>query len=110
MTRTGQTTTKRRTASKEKRREQLIKATIRSVARRGLSDTTMAAVAGEAGLSQGIINLHFQSKERLLIETLTYLADEYRRAWEAALAGVERARIGISPGCAAGRRGVLWEQ
>ena len=87
MTRTEQTTTKRRTASKKERRQQLIKATIRSVAKRGLLDTTMATVAGEAGLSQGIINLHFQSKERLLVETLRYLADEYRRAWEAALAG-----------------------
>ena len=37
-------------------------------------------MAQEAGLSQGIINLHFQSKEGLLTETLRYLADEYRNA------------------------------
>jgi len=79
------TATKRRTASKEERQEQLIQATIRSVASRGLSDTTMATVSSEAGLSQGIINLHFQSKERLLVETLRYIADEYRRAWKKAL-------------------------
>ena len=42
--------------------------------------TTIATVAREAGLSQGIINLHFQTKERLLTETLRYLADEYRNA------------------------------
>lgn len=77
----------RRTASKAERRLQLIKATIRSIAKRGLSETTMAAVAGEARLSQGIINLHFQSKERLLIETLRYVADEYRATWEKALQG-----------------------
>jgi TetR/AcrR family transcriptional repressor of bet genes len=65
----------------------LIKATVRSVAKNGLSDTTMAAVAREAGLSQGIINLHFQSKERLLVETLRYIADEYRTSWEKALDG-----------------------
>ncbi len=76
---------KRRTASKEERRTQLIKATIRSIAKRGLSDTTMATVAGEAKLSQGIINLHFQSKERLLIETLRFVADEYRATWTKAL-------------------------
>ncbi len=75
----------RRTESKEKRRLQLIKATIRSIAKRGLSDTTMATVAGEAQLSQGIINLHFQSKERLLVETLRYVADDYRNAWGKAL-------------------------
>lgn len=78
---------RKRTASKEQRQEQLILATIRSVASRGLSDTTMATVSSEAGLSQGIINLHFQSKERLLVETLRYIADEYRQAWKKALAG-----------------------
>ncbi len=76
---------KRRTASKQERRIQLIKATINTIARRGLSDTTIATVAGEAKLSQGIINLHFQSKELLLVETLSYVVDEYRVAWETAL-------------------------
>ena len=79
------TVPKKRTASKEQRRLQLIKATIRTVAKRGLSDTTMATVSGEAGLSQGIINLHFQSKDRLLVETLRFVADEYRNAWQSAL-------------------------
>lgn len=78
---------RKRTASNEERQEQLIQATIRSVASRGLSDTTMARVSSEAGLSQGIINLHFQSKDRLLVETLRYIADEYRQAWKKALAG-----------------------
>lgn len=72
---------KRRTASKEVRQDQLIKATIRSIARHGLSVTTIATVAKEAGLSQGIINLHFQSKERLLEETLSHIVDEYRVSW-----------------------------
>jgi TetR/AcrR family transcriptional repressor of bet genes len=76
---------KRRTASKEQRQTQLIKATIRSIAKHGLSVTTMATVAKEAGLSQGIINLHFQSKERLLEGTLRYVVDEYRTAWYKAL-------------------------
>ena len=77
--------TKRRTASKEERQVQLIKATIRSVAKRGLSLTTMATVASEAKLSQGIINLHFKSKKRLLEETLRFVVDEYRAAWHKAL-------------------------
>lgn len=79
--------TSRRTAPKEERQQQLIQATIQSVAKNGLSDTTMATVSREAGLSQGIINLHFQSKDRLLIETLRHIADEYRIAWEKALSG-----------------------
>jgi len=80
-------TTKKRTASKEERQRQLIQATIRSVAKHGLSDTTMSTVSREAGLSQGIINLHFQSKERLLVETLRHIAEEYRLTWEKALSG-----------------------
>ncbi|HET6565229.1 MAG TPA: transcriptional regulator BetI, partial [Xanthomonadales bacterium] len=76
----------RRTASKETRRQQLIQATIRSIAKYGLSDTTVATVAREAKLSQGIVNLHFQSKQGLLIETLKSVADEYKDAWEKALA------------------------
>lgn len=77
--------TKRRTAPREERRVQLIRATIRSIAKNGLSVTTIATVAGEAGLSQGIINLHFQSKERLLEETLGHIVGEYRAAWYKAI-------------------------
>lgn len=76
---------KKRTAPKETRQLQLIRATIRSIAKHGLSTTTTATVASEAKLSQGIINLHFQSKDRLLVETLRYVADEYKATWEAAL-------------------------
>ncbi len=84
---------RRRTAPPEERREQLIAATIRSVARRGLADTTIATVAREAGLSQGIINLHFRTKERLLTETLRYLADEYRNACRTAAAVAETSPV-----------------
>src|SRR5262245_9920898 len=87
---------KRRTAPPEQRREQLIQATIRSVADRGLSETTIATVAQEAGLSQGIVNLHFRSKDGLLTETLRYLADEYRNACrEAAAAAAESPVAGL---------------
>ncbi len=80
----------RRTAPPEQRRRQLIEASIRSIADYGLAGTTIATVSREAGLSQGIINLHFKTKERLLIETLRYLSDEYRNACgEAAAAAVD---------------------
>ncbi len=76
---------RRRTASKEERKLQLIEATMASIAKHGLSDTTMSTVVGEAGLSQGIINLHFQSKEKLLLETLAHVVDEYKSLWEQSL-------------------------
>ena len=77
---------KGRKASKETRRLQLIEATIDSLAKRGYSDTTMADVADGAGLSRGIVNFHFESKEKLLVGTLQHMADEYAAHWRGALA------------------------
>src|SRR5690606_1583564 len=65
----------RRTATREERRQQLILATIKCISRKGLGSITLGDVAQEAGLSQGIVNLHFTSKENLLNETLQYLAE-----------------------------------
>lgn len=81
-----------RKASKEQRRQQLIEATIDSLARRGYAETTMADVADGAGLSRGIVNFHFESKEKLLVATLQYMADEYSSHWRGALA-----RAGAEP-------------
>jgi TetR/AcrR family transcriptional repressor of bet genes len=75
----------RRTAARAERRAQLIAATMTCIGRRGISGTTLADVAREAGLSQGIVNLHFESKDNLLRETLESLADEYRSHFERAL-------------------------
>jgi transcriptional repressor BetI len=75
-----------RKASKEARRQQLIEATIDSLSKRGYSETTLADIADGAGLSRGIVNFHFESKEKLLIATLQYMADEYAAHWRNALA------------------------
>ena len=74
-----------RKASKETRQQQLIEATIDSLAKRGYSDTTLANVADGAKLSRGIVNFHFESKEKLLVATLQYMADEYAGHWNATL-------------------------
>jgi AcrR family transcriptional regulator len=75
-----------RKASRPVRRQQLIDATIVVLARKGYSALTVADVAKTAGLSVGIINFHFESKEKLLASCLTYLAEEYYRNWKGALA------------------------
>lgn len=72
----------RRTASREMRRHQLINATMKCIGRKGIGGTTLGDVAGEAGLSQGIVNLHFESKENLLRETLKTIAEEYRTQFD----------------------------
>ena len=76
-----------RKASRDERRQQLIEATIETIARRGYARTTLTDVANAAGLSHGLVNFHFQSKEKLLTETLLYLAGEYRDNWTKALDG-----------------------
>ncbi|UCI30271.1 transcriptional regulator BetI [Mesorhizobium sp. B4-1-4] len=83
-----------RKASKEVRQLQLIEATIDSLAKRGYSETTMADVADGAGLSRGIVNFHFESKEKLLVATLQHMYDEYSAHWRNALqkAGGDPAR------------------
>jgi TetR/AcrR family transcriptional repressor of bet genes len=67
----------RRALSKQRRRQQLIDATIKCISKKGLGSLTLADVAIEAGLSQGIVNLHFDSKDNLLKETLRFLAEDY---------------------------------
>jgi len=76
---------KRRALPKEVRKEQLIQATMKCIARTGLSGVTMAKVTTEAGLSLGIANLHFKSKDKLLLETLEYVTAEYSRGQRAIL-------------------------
>ena len=67
----------RRALSKERRQQQLLDATIKCISNKGLGSMTLADVANEAGLSQGIVNLHFKSKDNLLKETLNYLFEDY---------------------------------
>lgn len=78
-----------RTQSRDLRRQQLIEATIATLAERGFSRTTLTEVAKRAGLSHGLVLFHFQSKENLLAETLDYLSQEYRSNWEEALAAAD---------------------
>jgi TetR/AcrR family transcriptional repressor of bet genes len=75
----------RRRAAKGVRKRQLIEATIESIAKRGLGETTLAHVSKAAGLSQGIVNLHFTSKENLLNETLNFLREDYDQALQTSL-------------------------
>ncbi len=70
-----------RTASPEVRRQQLIDATIASIGKFGISGTTLNRVTQEAGLSLGLVNFHFKSKDALLVATLQHLADEHRDLW-----------------------------
>ncbi|NIQ23701.1 MAG: transcriptional regulator BetI, partial [Pseudomonas stutzeri] len=69
-----------------RRRQQLINATVRVIARHGLSKTTVARVAKAANLSAGIVSFYFQGKDELLLATLEHLDREFGEAVQTALA------------------------
>ena len=76
-----------RTLSREERRTQLFEATLSTIAECGFSRTTLTEVARRAGLSHGLVLFHFETKDKLLVETLDYLSEDYRQNWQAALDG-----------------------
>lgn len=89
--------------SKEVRQEELIAATMRCIARVGLSATTLQMVTREAGLSLGIANLHFQSKENLLRATLESVMREYHSGQFAILEDEDEDEGEVSPAVRLGR-------
>src|SRR5581483_10024614 len=53
----------------------IVEAMRTSVAARGITGSTFDAVAGEAGVSRGLLHYYFGTKERLLIEVVRREAD-----------------------------------
>jgi len=107
----------RRALAKERRRQQLLDATIKCISKKGLGGLTLAEVAAEAGLSQGIVNLHFHSKDNLLKETLSFLAGEYdeaftrtldRHAPDAARTLLKLMQMDLSPAVCDRRKLAVW--
>lgn len=78
-----------RKATKDKRRQQLIDATIESIAKRGLTETTITHISKGAGMSRGIINFYFDSKEKMMQECLQHLLAEKDAVWQETLLGGE---------------------
>jgi TetR/AcrR family transcriptional repressor of bet genes len=81
----GQKPRKERKENADRRRRQLLDAARRSILRHGLARTTLATVAEEAGLSQGVAVFYFKSKGGLLTETLRDLYQGYESLWTRAL-------------------------
>src|SRR5688572_30278505 len=61
------------------RRRQLIDATLASIHRHGLPDTTVSTIGAAAGLSPGIIHHYFGGKDDLLFEAMRRLLAELRQ-------------------------------
>jgi len=52
------------------RKQQIVRATVRCLAREGYTKLTMKKVAREAGVSQGILHYYFADKRAILVATL----------------------------------------
>jgi phenylpropionate dioxygenase-like ring-hydroxylating dioxygenase large terminal subunit/AcrR family transcriptional regulator len=68
------------------RKQDLIDATMRTIAEHGLSNVTLAKVAALAGCTPAAVSFHFNSKEALLTATLRQVAEEFEHTLAAAIA------------------------
>ena len=75
-----------RSENKKNSNLKLISSTIKNLSKKGINELTMQDVSQGAGLSQGIVNFHFKSKELLLIETLKYISNEYLDSFQRSIA------------------------
>jgi len=67
----------KRSLSKARNRQLLIDATFDVVAEYGVAGVSFTRVLERAGLSRGMINLHFESKEQLLLAAAKMMAEKY---------------------------------
>jgi TetR/AcrR family transcriptional regulator, transcriptional repressor of bet genes len=70
----------------QRRRADIIDATMAVIARQGLSNTTIERVALQAGVSPGLVIVYFKRKELLLLEALKTVAAEFEDARRKAIA------------------------
>ncbi len=72
----------------ERSRRLLIEATLESIARKGISETTVSRIIEHAGVSRGMIHLHFGGKDKLLEEAARTFCEAYYIEMDRQLAGV----------------------
>nr|WP_235263524.1 transcriptional regulator BetI [Nitrincola sp. A-D6] len=61
---------------KDTRKQQLIQATLESIAELGLQNTTIITISRRAGMSSGIISHYFGGKQGLIEAALRYLLEQ----------------------------------
>jgi AcrR family transcriptional regulator len=59
------------------RHQEILDATARVITDRGLAETRISDIADRCGVSPGLILYYFESKDRLLVEALTFANDKY---------------------------------
>ncbi|HXF38009.1 MAG TPA: TetR/AcrR family transcriptional regulator, partial [Actinomycetota bacterium] len=91
------------------RHQEILEAAVRVITERGLAETRISDIAERCGVSPGLILYYFDSKDRLLVEALTFANDRFYlrmsrevrrlpRAWDRLARLVELSTPGYLPG------------
>lgn len=75
--------------SSEERREEILRATLNIVARKGFANVTLREVAGEIGVVHGLIRHYFPSREELVAAAFDYAVTAELASESALLDGLE---------------------
>ena len=87
MARANQKTSK----NHKDRHQEILDAAAHVITERGLAETRIQDIAERCGVSPGLILYYFESKDRLLVEALTYANDKYYLAQSRDLRRIESA-------------------
>jgi AcrR family transcriptional regulator len=66
-----------RSKQQKDRHQEILEAAARVITDRGLAETRISDIAERCGVSPGLILYYFESKDRLLIEALTFSNDQF---------------------------------
>ena len=69
--------TKTRQKPQRDRHQEILEAASRVITEKGLAETRIQDIAETCGVSTGLILYYFESKDRLLVEALTYANDQF---------------------------------
>jgi AcrR family transcriptional regulator len=83
--------TRQRQGGKD-RHQEILEAAARVITDRGLAETRIQDIAERCGVSPGLILYYFESKDRLLVEALTFANDKYYLAQARDLRRMDSAR------------------
>jgi TetR/AcrR family transcriptional regulator, transcriptional repressor of bet genes len=83
----------KRVDSKLRYRQAIIEATLDTIAEHGISGTTISRIVERAGVARGMVNLHFGTKEVLLMEALRDLNQRYADHFTAVFADRSSSRV-----------------
>jgi AcrR family transcriptional regulator len=78
------------------RHQEILEAAARVITDRGLAETRIQDIAERCGVSPGLILYYFDSKDRLLVEALTFANDKYYLAQARDLRRLDSAREQLS--------------